>query len=227
MTSLAGINFHGIGTPQRDLEPGEGPYWLSLRQFHEVLDRIAAAPDPTRFTITFDDSNLSDHDIALPALVERGLRGRFFVLTGRIGQAGSLGTAHLRALSDAGMTIGSHGIRHVAWTGLDKAELARELQDSRTQLEDICGHPVTEAGIPFGLYDARVLRGLQAAGYTAAWSSDGGRFRQDAFLRPRTSLQGSMNSSDLDAILSGRMAPLRRLRRAVGMVRKRWTVIGP
>ncbi len=227
MTGLAGINFHGIGTPQRDLEPGEDPYWLSLRLFHDVLDRIAAAPDPTRFTITFDDSNLSDHDIALPALVERGLRGRFFVLTGRIGQEGSLDAAHLRALSDAGMTIGSHGIQHVAWTGLDKAELAHELRDSRAQLEEICGHPVTEAGIPFGLYDARVLRGLRAAGYTAAWSSDGGPFRQDAFLRPRTSLQSSMGSSDIDSILLGRMAPLRRLRRAVGMARKCWTVIGP
>lgn len=226
MTKPIGINFHGIGTPERPLEPGEAPYWLSVEQFERVLDRIAAGPDPNRFTITFDDSNLSDHDIALPALVTRGLRARFFVLTGRIGQAGSLDADHLRTLQDAGMTIGSHGIDHLAWPTLEDATLARELEVSRAQLEAICEHPVTEAGVPFGRYDARVLRALRVAGYTAAWSSDGGTWKKNAFLRPRTSLRGDMTDHEIQAVLSGRVAPLRRLRRSFGMARRRWTTTG-
>ncbi len=226
MTVFRGINFHGIGAPKRPLETGEEPYWLSISQFEHVLDQIAASPDPESFTITFDDSNLSDHDIALPALAARGLRACFFVLTGRIGQEGSLNSGHLQALRDAGMTIGSHGIDHVVWPTLDDVALGQELRDSRQQLEEICGHPVVEAGIPFGRYDARVLRALRAEGYSAAWSSDGGAWRQGAFLRPRTSLRGDMSKQAMDAILSGRMPPLRRLRRALGMARRNWTVTG-
>ena len=90
------------------------------------------------------------------------------------------------------MTIGSHGINHVAWPKLNDIELENELRASRAQLEDICGHQIIEAGIPFGRYDARVLKALRTAGYTAAWSSDGGTFHRNAFLRPRTSLRGDM-----------------------------------
>lgn len=226
MTKLIGINFHGIGTPERPLEPGEASYWLSVEQFERVLDRIAAAPDPNRFTITFDDSNLSDHDIALPALSARGLRARFFVLTGRIGQAGSLDTGHLHALQAAGMMIGSHGVEHLAWPTLDDTALTRELSESRAQLETICDHPVTEAGIPFGRYDTRVLRALSDAGYTTAWSSDGGTWRKNAFLRPRTSLREDMSDQDLQTILSGRMPLARRFRRVLGMACRRWTATG-
>lgn len=224
MTHKTGLNFHGIGEPRRTLEPDEAPFWVSPPQFEQVLSHVAKAP--ARFEITFDDGNLSDHDIALPALQSLGLRARFFMLTGRIGEPGSLDKAHLRSLSDAGMTIGSHGIGHTAWPTLSDADLKHELHASRARLEDICGHAVTEAGIPFGRYDARVLRALRDAGYTTAWSSDGGRFRVRDFLRPRTSLRGDMSDDEVHAILSDRMPPLRRLRRAAGMFRKRWMVTG-
>lgn len=226
MTSLTSVNFHGIGEPERALEPNESPYWVSKEQFEYVLDQITASPDPTAITITFDDGNVSDHDIALPALVARGLSARFFVLTGRLEQAGSLHREHLHNLRDAGMVIGSHGIDHVSWPALDDTALGQELRASRVQLEDICDHPVTEAGIPFGRYDARVLRALRAAGYACAWSSDCGQWRQGAFVRPRTSVRHNMPPDDVQAILSGRMPALRRMRRAIGMTRRRWTVTG-
>lgn len=213
--------FHGIGRPGREMEPGEAPYWVSTDLFEAVLDRIAALPDPGRVRITFDDGNASDHDIALPRLRARGLRAGFFVLTGRLGQPGSLDEARVRALLAAGMTVGSHGIGHRDWTGLAAADLAAELSLSRAGLEEICGAPVTEAGIPFGRYDARVLRAIRAAGYRTAWSSDGGPMDPAAFLRPRASIRGDMKPAEIETILAGNLAPLARLRRAAGMVRKR------
>ena len=222
MMRVIGLNFHGIGTPTRELETGEAPFWLSKAQFIDILDHVAAAPDPGTYVLTFDDSNLSDHDIALPALTKRGLHAIFFVLTGRIGMAGSLGCEHVTALRDAGMAIGSHGIAHVAWPDLDEAALEKELEQSRAVLGDICGHPVTEAGLPFGLYNARVLRALHRTGYTAAFSSDTGTMNPAAFLRPRTSLRGDMSQAEIDAILTNRMPPLRRLRRAIGMAKRRY-----
>ncbi|WP_209509859.1 MULTISPECIES: polysaccharide deacetylase family protein [unclassified Ruegeria] len=224
MTHKTGLNFHGIGEPGRSLDPGEAPFWVSPEQFEQVLSHVVKAP--ANFEITFDDGNLSDHDIALPALQSLGLRARFFMLTGRIGNPGSLDKTHLRTLSETGMTIGSHGIDHTAWPTLSDADLKHELRASRARLEDICGHAITEAGIPFGLYDARVLRALKAAGYTTIWSSDGGSFRCKSFLRPRTSLRGDMSNEEIRLVLSNRMPPLRRLRRAVRMAQKRWTTTG-
>lgn len=221
MARLIGLNFHGVGTPARDLEEGEAPYWLSEAQFTGILDRVAAASDPQAFVLTFDDGNLSDYEIALPALNERGLTATFFVLTGRLDQLGSLARNHVTALLASGMEIGSHGIAHVAWNGLDTAALDRELDQSRSMLQEICGHPVTKAGIPFGLYNAHVLRALRRNGYGTAFSSDMGSMRANAFLRPRTSIRKDMTPSDIDAILAGRMSPGKQLRRAAGMIKKR------
>lgn len=214
-----GIIFHGIGAPERALEPGEAPYWIGVERFEALLDAIAV--DPGRYRITFDDGNISDHAIALPRLLVRGLRAEFFVLTGRIGQPGSLGEAEIAALHAAGMGIGSHGVAHRDWRRLDAAGLRHELEESKAVLERLVGVPVTAAGIPFGGWNARVLRALRRAGYRSAWSSDGGRMRPDAFLRPRRSVRGDMGERSLQEVLAGRMGPVRRLRRGLGMALRR------
>lgn len=226
MTRLIGLNFHGIGEPTRTLEPNEAPYWLTIAQFANILDRVAASPNPHSYILTFDDGNLSDYDIALPALTSRGLSGVVFVLTGRIGQLGSLNADQIRALAKAGVTIGSHGITHRPWSELEGVALDTELAGSRRWLEEICGHPVKLAGIPFGRYDARILRGLRRAGYQGAYSSDGGTMSRNAYLRPRTSLRTDMTPTDIDALLAGRLPPIRRLRRALGMVHRRILPLG-
>lgn len=216
-----GIIFHGIGTPARTLEPGEAPYWISTAAFEALLDRLLAHPEPGRFRLSFDDGNASDHDIALPRLTARGLRADFFVLSGRIGQPGSLDAAQIAALQAAGMTIGSHGTLHRNWSTLDAGELTAELSQSRAVLQSLCGQPVTTAGIPFGGYDAKVLAALRQAGYLAAYSSDRGWMDPQAFLRPRTSVTGAMDGAAIQALLAGHLAPLARLRRGLAMARKR------
>ena len=216
-----GLIFHGIGTPGRTLEPGEAAHWISEERFEAVLDRVAEAPD--LYEITFDDGNLSDHDIALPALQARGLAGRFFVLTGRIGQPGSLDADHIRALQAAGMTIGSHGVDHLAWSGLDAAALDHELASSKAALEAICGQEVAEAGIPFGRYHRGVLKHLRRVGYRVAWSSYRGWFSDADFPRPRASIQGDMSEAEVDQALRGYLTPYRRARRTLGLARSgRW-----
>lgn len=215
------LNFHGIGRPARTLEPGEAPYWISAERFGAILDRVATLPDPDRIHITFDDGNASDHDIALPALVARGLRADVFVLTGRIGQPGSLDQAQIRALIAAGFGIGSHGIAHRDWRRIAPDELRHELVASKAALDAICGEPVTEAAIPFGSYNGRVLDAIRAAGYACAWTSDRGGMDPGAFLRPRTSIRNDQTDADIAAILAGQMALKARLRRAIGMARRR------
>ena len=101
------ICFHGIGSPARDLEDGEAPYWVGRETFLRVLDEVATWP---RVALSFDDGNASDIEIGLPALKDRGLQATFFVLAARLDQPGSLSRDAVRELHTAGMTMGSHGM---------------------------------------------------------------------------------------------------------------------
>ena len=226
-----GIIFHGIGTPGRELGPGEAPYWISVAAFEAILDQVQAAPHRSQIRLSFDDGNASDHDIALPRLLARGLRADFFVLSGRIDAPGSLSAAQIRALAAAGMGVGSHGIAHRDWRRISADDLAAEVTQSRAAIAGVLGRPVTTAGIPFGSYDARVLAALRRAGYEAAYSSDRGTMDPAAFLRPRCSVraemgqagmgQAGMGQAGITAMLAGRLAVLQRLRRALVMWHRR------
>ncbi len=218
----AGLIFHGIGEPERELEPGEAAYWIPVAFFEEILDAVLALPAPYRVRLSFDDGNRSDHEIALPALLDRDLKADFFVLTGRLGQPGSLDAAQVRALQAAGMVIGSHGVDHRNWARLDPAALQHELAVSRAALEALCETPVQTAGVPFGAYSAQVLRRLAATGYACAYTSDGGTMQPNAFLRPRSSVRRDMALEDVMGILKGRMGFKARVRRSLGMMRKQF-----
>ena len=221
MSDFVVLNFHGIGAPERDLETGEAAYWIGEERCRDILARIAGHPRRARIRITFDDGNISDRTRALPMLEAFGLDAGFFVLSGRIGRPGSLDEDDIRALRAAGMRIGSHGVAHVAWSELEPDALEAELRGSRERLEEICGAPVTAAGIPLGRYNGAVLRALRAAGYTEAWSSDGGVARERDFPYPRTSVRSDMSPARIDTILAGRTTALRRARRAAAMAIKR------
>lgn len=207
------FNIHGIGIPKRDLQPDEAPYWITLEFFAET---VALARDSAhQVAFTFDDGNLSDLEIGAPVLNEAGMTAQFFVLAGRVGMPGSLGETEIRILQEMGHEIGSHGWDHVDWTGLDAAGRTREIDEAKTRLSEICGRPIEAASIPFGRYNAGVLKVLRQASFTTAYSSDGGAVRGRPFPVPRTSLTGNMTRADLEAILEGRESLKRRLRRAV------------
>lgn len=206
------INFHGIGEPLRELEPGEADYWLSRDRFLTILDRIASHPERQGISITFDDGNASDLLIAAPELRRRGLRAEFFVLAGRIGKAGSLSASDIRALITMEMRIGSHGVAHRDWTRLSAGELHYELAASKEQLEGICGCPVNAASMPFGWYNAAVLKEIRNTGYSAAYSSGGGSAEVSEFLKPRNSMRSGIADGTLDEVLMGQIPFWRKLR---------------
>ncbi|MFC0532189.1 polysaccharide deacetylase family protein [Phytohabitans kaempferiae] len=179
------ICFHGVGKPRRELEPGEAPYWVEEDQFLAILDEIATWPS---VRISFDDGNASDVDIALPALVERGLTADFFVLAGRLDSAGSLGEDDVRELRRRGMTVGSHGMWHRPWRGMDPGTSNDELVEARTRLAGVIGEPIETAACPLGRYDRRLLTEMRRLGYKRVFTSDRRAARRDAWLQPRFSV---------------------------------------
>lgn len=205
---VVNICFHGIGTPDRVLEPGEDDYWIGAESYAHILDAIA---DDPRVRISFDDGNLSDLEIGLPGLLDRGLTATFFVLAGRLDQRGSLTTGGVRQLAAAGMRIGSHGMDHLPWRGLAAPVLNRELVQARHLITEAAGTPVQDAALPLGRYDRRVLGALRREGYRSVHTSDRRWARDGAWLQPRFSVR---RTDTADTVRERMLAPAPLLERA-------------
>ena len=192
------LNFHGIGESIRPFDPGEEHVWVSESRFLSILDRVCTIPD---IEITFDDGNISDVLIALPALLERGLKASFFIPVGKIGHKGFVDEHQLCELHTQGMTIGSHGWAHQSWRGMSSSESKHELVDSRHLLESVLGVEVLLAACPFGAYDRLALKRIRAAGYSCAYTSDRGYSSQGDFLRARNTV---ISTDSVDEVFSKR-----------------------
>lgn len=182
MSTATNLCFHGIGTPGRALEPGEDRYWVSRDAFLRILDALVDRPS---VLLSFDDGNVSDVEIGLPALVERGLTATFFVLAGRLEDRGSLAADQVRELVSAGMRIGSHGMHHRSWRAMSIADTQLELVEARDILTEVSGRVVDEAALPLGDYDRRVLHDLRRHGYRRVYTTDQAPATVGAWLQPR------------------------------------------
>lgn len=184
-----------------DIGQDAAKYCISHELFLRILDEVMERPD---IDLTFDDGYASDTEIALPALRERGLTARFFPLAGYLGRPGYLDGDGVRTLARAGMSIGSHGMRHRSWRGLDADATQEELSTARALLAEAAGVPVTTAACPLGQYDRRLLSALRRLGYRQVFTSDSTPARRGCWLQPRYSL---LRSDTLGTIRSGILAP--------------------
>ncbi|GGR51360.1 glycosyl transferase [Actinoplanes ianthinogenes] len=219
MPEQINILFHGIGTPQRELEPGEDQYWISEAAFEAILDEVAGWPD---VRLSFDDSNTSDVEIALPALLERGLTAEFFVLAGRLDLPGSLGADDLRTLIKNGMPVANHGMWHHPWRGMDDATTRAELAEARDRISSVIGRPVTRAACPLGRYDRKTLASLRRLGYTTVFTSDRRPATPGRWLQPRFSVYRDDTPESVRAAVERSRSLRPRLRNAAAGVVKRW-----
>ena len=204
-----------IGSRRRKSRTGS-----AKRSYRDIVAELAQ-PHASNILITFDDGNRSDLEIGAPLLKQHGLKAQFFVLTGRMDMAGYLSVDDIHELRDMGFQIGSHGRDHVNWAQQSPDLLEQEVRGSRAALQQAMGAPVTEAAIPFGSYNRAVLSAIRGAGYSAAWTSDGGDTNPTGFLRPRHSVRSDMSLDDVRRMLFGPITAVRRLRRTLAMARKR------
>ncbi|SEQ12413.1 polysaccharide deacetylase family protein [Microlunatus flavus] len=178
--------FHGVGVPVREREPGESRYWISRELFARVLDEVDGRDD---VRLSFDDGNRSDVETALDAVLAHGRTATFFVIAGRLDRPDSLSAGDVRALRDAGMTIGTHGMDHVPWRGLSPADEQRELVDARQVLAEVVGASVDEAAFPLGRYERASLTTLRRLGYRHVFTSDRQPSEPGSWLQHRFSLR--------------------------------------
>ena len=172
-----------IVTSPRDFE-AHVRYLLRRGYRFATAEQLLADERPRRpprgtVVLTFDDGFADALDVVVPILRRHGVGATFYVNPGRFGAqhdlvrgvAGRLLDADgVRALRAAGMEIGSHAMTHRDLRTLDDEQLGDELGASRTLIEELTGVTCRTLAYPFGLYDARVARAAEAAGYELAFA---------------------------------------------------------
>lgn len=127
---------------------------------------------PGRYVlITFDDGTKSDYDLALPILKKNNYKATFFIIAGRIGQAGRLSWEQLDEMKSAGMSIQSHTFSHRALSDLSPEEIHYELSESKKILEDRLDTEVSHLSLPMGVANDAVKAAARQNGYKAIWTS--------------------------------------------------------
>lgn len=156
------LMYHGLHASDADPGRFEPVYSVSPTEFAAQLDWLmengfrstrldgAATGSGKPIVISFDDGDVSNYNVALPLLRERGMVAEFFITSDFVGQPGMLETGHIRALADSGMGVQSHGRSHRFLEDLDESAMYAELRDSKQRLETVSGQPVTAIAFPGG-----------------------------------------------------------------------------
>lgn len=168
-----------VGTPEF--------YSVARSQFVRHLDVLVGAaipgadaagllqpqpPNGPRYVLSFDDATLDHYETAFPLLRERGLRGVFFVPTGKLNRPGHLTNAQVQEMSRAGQTIGLHSHEHKRLDLLDDDEMREQFGRSKRILTGLTGagswifappggfinEHVREVALGFGAQAIRTMR---------------------------------------------------------------------
>jgi peptidoglycan/xylan/chitin deacetylase (PgdA/CDA1 family) len=158
--------------------------------------------------VTFDDGYRDNLLEVAPVMEALAIPFTVFVVseTVRCRKKDYLTPGQLRELAcRPGVTIASHGATHRPLATLSDAELHRELNGSRTFLEDTIGRPVRDISYPHGSVDRRVWQMARNAGYRTGCCShegvnDEGRH---PMLLKRTAIQSFDRLRDFERKLEG------------------------
>lgn len=179
--------YHGIVSASSPApgarETGADFYDVPLEHFKAQMDwlkkegyKVTTIDTPSvhgkGVVITFDDGELNNFQNALPVLQEKGWKAYFFIIVKRIGEQGYMNWQQLKAMADAGMIIGSHGLTHEILTNLLDSQMEEELRASKSTLEINLNISVTSLSIPRGFCNDKVLQTAYALGYKTIFISD-------------------------------------------------------
>jgi peptidoglycan/xylan/chitin deacetylase (PgdA/CDA1 family) len=178
---------------------------VSLADVDAFLDGGKVLPDGA-VLVTIDDGFESLHSRALPILQRYAIPAVAFITAGEVGldEPAQLSMHlperrmtwnELRALSEAGVTIGSHAWTHRSLGRLPIDQVREEAERSRETLGHELGQSVMAFAYPYGTradYGTTTAAVLRATSYTCAFTSQHGAIRRgmDRFTLPRVKVEG-------------------------------------
>ncbi len=182
-----------------ELIRAQGKLAISVR---DVLARHRQDEECT--VLTFDDGHISNYEVVFPLLISHHGTADFFVNPGNVGQRYYATWSDLREMSEAGMSIQSHGYTHRYFDELENEEIRQELMQSKQEIEDKIGQAVTLFAPPGGRFNRRVSRIALDCGYQALCISRAGLWRNNARVVPRLAVLASTPVNLVGSWIQGR-----------------------
>jgi peptidoglycan/xylan/chitin deacetylase (PgdA/CDA1 family) len=147
-----------------DILKKNGYNTITLRDLYEHWEY--GKPIPTNpIILTFDDGYKSMYDFVMPELIKRDMVATFFIITDKFNHPGYVNVSMIQEMYKNGMEIGSHSHSH---GDLRNADLEKELNQSKTLLENIINDTVYSFCYPCGLYNKTTIGYLVKCGYKMA-----------------------------------------------------------
>lgn len=183
----------------------------ALRYRVITLEELAAAlrsgePLPRRAVVlTIDDGYRDNFEIAQPILEKHGFGANLYLVSGRLGASSDWGDPgalasrpmlspeQVEAMRAGGTRLGGHTRNHPRLTEIDDAAVEDEIGGCREDLREALGEEVESFAYPYGLFDERAVEAVEAAGYSAACTTEvrPARPGDDPFRIPRIEVEGS------------------------------------
>jgi len=136
---------------------------VSLRS----LENVQSLPDFS-VSLTFDDGNDSDYELAYPNLVGNGLTAALFIPANK----SNLSWGKIKEMHENGFEIGSHGLNHVSFTDISARNIVAELTISKDTIEQNIGDRIDFLAFPFGRYNWKIISAAIDSGYTGFFTTD-------------------------------------------------------
>lgn len=155
----------------------------------QVVERLKQKNHNPFVCLTFDDGYLDTYTKAYPILKERQIP--FCVYMTRDFYRGDakphwspdaemMGVDHLLALgADPLCTIGVHTCSHPHLSKLPEEEQRREIEDCKTDLEQLLRRPIRHLAYPHGYYNKETLQIVRQLGFATAVTTSGRNVRND------------------------------------------------
>lgn len=185
--------------------------YLSTHGYNTItLDELGAAllsqaPLPAKpIVITLDDGYRDSYTAAFPILRKYNLKAVDFVITGVVGAPLYLTWDQISEMANSGVfTFGSHTVHHSALTYLTRGSVAKEVSESKQDLNTHLGRIINWFAYPYGNVNAQAAEAVKEAGYIGAFGTNRGTYESTdhLFTLPRVRIGGTDSISSLAAKL--------------------------
>ncbi len=159
---------------------------ISLRDYLRARDGKLELPCYSA-VITFDDGHRNFYTVAAPLLENYQMPAVMFLISNRVATNGSrpetwresddqvyLSWNEVRELTARGFEFGSHTCSHQRLPQISKDDVARELGDSKSAIEQHVASDGLPLAYPFGMTSDEIAARAAALGYACAFTTDTG-----------------------------------------------------
>ena len=179
---------------------------ISLYELYDALTLGTILPEKP-VILTFDDGYIDHYEYVFPVLHRLGLRGTFFVITGRAdsGDPAYISWGEVVEMAAAGMDMEAHTKTHLSLDGRERDFLIYELLGSQQSLTSHQGMETRMLAYPAGQYNELTLQIADELGFWLAVTTRPGMTHatNERLELARIRVSGDTGVSGLAHLLSG------------------------